>query len=290
MYLAFEYKELVERAGDLNRGDIIVGTILFILLLEATRRVLGWALPTVALLFTVWAFGAEYLGSILPAAAFANVSFFHFIDKVSLSTEGIYGIPLRVSATVIFLFVLFGAMLDRAGGGQYFIDLALSVLGPFRGGPAKAAVIGSGLTGMISGSSIANIVTTGTFSIPLMKRVGYPAKKAAAIEVAASTDGQLAPPIMGAAAFIIAETLSVNYLTVIKAAAIPAFVSYATLFYITHLEACKLGLRGIPRQELPSFFTVLWRGSHFLLPIGVLLYLLIIERRSAGQAIFMRQV
>jgi TRAP transporter 4TM/12TM fusion protein len=177
-------------------------------------------------------------------------------------------------------------MLDRAGAGHYFIQLALSLLGGFKGGPAKAAIMGSGLTGLVSGSSIANIVTTGTFTIPLMKKVGYPAKKAAAIEVAASTDGQLAPPIMGAAAFIIAEYVNVPYVSVIKAAAIPAFASYAALFFITHIEASKLGLKGIPRNELPPFFKTLLQGVHYLLPILFLLYELIVVRHSPELSAF----
>jgi TRAP transporter 4TM/12TM fusion protein len=177
-------------------------------------------------------------------------------------------------------------MLDKAGAGRYFINLALSLLGGFKGGPAKAAIVGSGLTGLVSGSSIANIVTTGTFTIPLMKKVGYPAKKAAAVEVAASTDGQLAPPIMGAAAFIIAEYVNVPYIEVIKAAAVPAFASYAALFYITHIEASKLGLRGIPRAELPPFFKTLLGGAHYLIPILLLLYELIVVRHSPELAAF----
>ena len=164
--------------------------------------------------------------------------------------------------------------------GRYFIQLALSILGGFNGGPAKAAVVGSGLTGLVSGSSIANIVTTGTFTIPLMKKVGYPAKKAAAVEVAASTDGQLMPPIMGAAAFIIAEYVNVPYVAVIKAAAIPAFASYAALFYITHIEASELELHGLPRSELPPFFRTLVGGAHFLFPIAMLLYELMVVRDS----------
>jgi TRAP transporter 4TM/12TM fusion protein len=193
---------------------------------------------------------------------------------------------LDVSATIVFLFVLFGAMLDKAGGGRYFIDLALSLLGGFKGGPAKAAVMGSGLTGMVSGSSIANIVTTGTFTIPMMIKVGYPPTKAAAVEVAASTDGQLAPPIMGAAAFIIAEYVNVPYIQVVKAAIIPAFASYAALFYITHVEASKLGLKGLPRKELPPFFKTLIGGAHFLIPISMLLYELMVVRHSPELAAF----
>jgi TRAP transporter 4TM/12TM fusion protein len=208
------------------------------------------------------------------------------MGQMTMSTEGIYGIPLDVSATIVFLFVLFGSMLDKAGAGQYFIKLALALLGGFKGGPAKAAIMGSGLTGLVSGSSIANIVTTGTFTIPLMKKVGYPGTKAAAVEVAASTDGQLAPPIMGAAAFIIAEYVNVPYIDVIKAAAIPAFASYAALFFITHIEASKLGLRGMARAELPPFFKTLLSGAHFLIPLLLLMYELIIVRHSPELAAF----
>jgi TRAP transporter 4TM/12TM fusion protein len=252
-------------------------------LLEASRRVIGPALPIIAMFFCIYSFFGPYMPDLI---AFKGVSLNRFIGQMTMSTEGIYGIPLDVSATIVFLFVLFGAMLDKAGAGRYFIQLALSLLGGFKGGPAKAAVLGSGLTGLVSGSSIANIVTTGTFTIPLMKKVGYPATKAAAVEVAASTDGQLAPPIMGAAAFIIAEYVNVPYVDVIKAAAIPAFASYAALFYITHIEASKLGLRGIPRNELPPFFKTLISGAHYLVPILMLLYELIIVRHSPELAAF----
>jgi TRAP transporter 4TM/12TM fusion protein len=186
----------------------------------------------------------------------------------------------------VYLFVLLGALLERAGAGAFFIKLAMSVLGKYRGGPAKAAVFSSGLMGCISGSSVANIVTTGTFTIPLMKRIGYPPKKAAAIEVASSTDGQLMPPIMGAAAFIIAEYVNVPYIDVIKAAAIPAFVSYGALFYITHLEACKLGIEGLAREEIPPFWRTLKEGIHFLVPIVVLLVELLYFRHSPELSAF----
>jgi TRAP transporter 4TM/12TM fusion protein len=193
---------------------------------------------------------------------------------------------LDVSATIVYLYVLFGAMLDKAGAGHYFIQLALSLLGRYKGGPAKAAVLGSGLTGLVNGSSIANIVTTGTFTIPLMKKVGYPPTKAAAVEVAASTDGQIAPPIMGAAAFIIAEYVNVPYIEVIKAAAIPAFASYAALLYITHIEASKAGLRGMSKEELPLFFKTLIGGIHYILPVLFLLYQLVIARHTPEHAAF----
>jgi TRAP transporter 4TM/12TM fusion protein len=283
LYIAIDYAGLTNRYGDPIFRDLLFGAILTVLLLEAARRVIGPALPIIAICFCIYAFFGPYMPDLI---AFKGVSLNRFMGQMTMSTEGIYGIPLDVSATIVFLFVLFGAMLDKAGAGQYFIRLALSLLGGFKGGPAKAAVMGSGFTGLVSGSSIANIVTTGTFTIPLMKKVGYPGTKAAAIEVAASTDGQLAPPIMGAAAFIIAEYVNVPYVEVIKAAAVPAFASYAALFYITHIEASKLGLQGIPRSELPPFFKTLFAGAHYLVPILMLLYELIIVRHSPELAAF----
>ena len=283
LYLVLDFQGITTRYGAPITRDIVIGITLTILLLEASRRVIGPALPVIAIAFCGYAFFGPYMPDII---AFKGVSLNRFVGQMTMSTEGIYGIPLDVSATIVFLFVLFGAMLDRAGAGHYFIQLALSLLGGFKGGPAKAAILGSGLTGMVSGSSIANIVTTGTFTIPMMKKVGYPATKAAAVEVAASTDGQLAPPIMGAAAFIIAEYVNVPYVEVIKAAAIPAFASYAALFYITHIEASKLGLRGMPRNELPVFFKTLLSGLHYMIPILLLLYELVVVRHSPELAAF----
>ena len=223
----------------------------------------------------------------MPAVlAFKGVSINRFFGQITMSTEGIFGVPLDVSATIVFLFVLFGAMLDKAGAGKYFVDLAFSLLGQFKGGPAKAAVLASGLTGMVSGSSIANTVTTGTFTIPLMKSVGYPDYKAGAVEVACSTNGQLMPPIMGAAAFIIAEYCNLEYVEVIRAAFIPAVVSYIALMYITHLEASKLGLTGIPREELPQFWPTLIKGLHFMLPLLFLIIELVVFRHSPALAAF----
>jgi len=283
VYIAVDYYGVTHRAGSPITRDIVIGLILLVLLLEAARRVIGPALSVIALFFCIYAFFGPYMPDVI---AFKGVSITRFMGQITMSTEGIYGIPLDVSATIVFLFVLFGSMLEKAGAGHYFIQLALSILGGFKGGPAKAAVMGSGFTGLVSGSSIANIVTTGTFTIPLMKKVGYPATKAAAVEVAASTDGQLAPPIMGAAAFIIAEYVNVPYLEVIKAAAVPAFASYAALFYITHIEASKLGLRGLSRSELPNFFKTLLGGIHYLIPITMLLYELIVVRHSPELAAF----
>ena len=283
VYIALDFQGINTRYGAPIARDIVVGLLLLFFLLEACRRVIGPALSIIALFFCLYAFFGPYMPAVI---AFKGVSLGRFMGQITMSTEGIYGVPLDVSATIVFLFVLFGAMLEQAGAGRYFIQLALSLLGGFKGGPAKAAVLGSGLTGLVSGSSIANIVTTGTFTIPLMKKVGYPPKKAAAVEVAASTDGQLAPPIMGAAAFIIAEYVNVPYVAVIKAAAIPAFASYAALLYITHIEASKLGLRGLSRSELPPFTKTLMSGVHFLVPLFVLLYELIIARHSPELAAF----
>lgn len=283
LYLLFDFLGISNRQGAPLSRDIVIGTLLVIFLLEAARRALGPALPIVAIVFILYAFFGPYMPSVI---AFKGVSLNRFIGQITMSTEGIYGVPLDVSATIVFLFVLFGAMLDKAGAGKYFVDLAFSLLGGFKGGPAKAAVLASGMTGMVSGSSIANTVTTGTFTIPLMKSVGYPDYKAGAVEVACSTNGQLMPPIMGAAAFIIAEYCNIDYFQVIKAAFVPAVVSYIALFYITHLEASKLGLKGVPRDQLPKFFPTLIAGIHYLIPVAFLVFELVVKRHSPQLAAF----
>jgi TRAP transporter 4TM/12TM fusion protein len=282
-YILLDYNGISSRQGAPLGRDVIFGTILLILLLDAGRRVIGPALPAISIFFLAYALYGSYLPDFL---AFKGVSVNRLLGQMTMSTEGIYGIPLDVSANVVFLFVLFGAMLERAGAGNYFISVALSLLGRFRGGPAKAAVLASGLTGMISGSSIANVVTTGTFTIPLMKKVGYPATKAAAIEVAAGIDGQLMPPVMGAAAFIIAEYVNVPYVEVAKSALIPAIVSYSALFYITHVEACKMGIMGMDRVEIPKFRQVFFSGLHYLIPLAVLIVELIYFRHSPQMSVF----
>lgn len=184
--------------------------------------------------------------------------------------EGVFGVALGVSTSFVFLFVLFGALLERAGAGNYFIKVAYAMLGHMRGGPAKAAVVSSGLSGVISGSSIANVVTTGTFTIPLMKRVGFPATKAGAVEVAASTNGQLTPPIMGAAAFLMVEYVGISYLEVIKHAILPAMISYVALIYIVHLEACKLNMQGIERLNKPTLAQRMLNWVVILIGLSVL--------------------
>ncbi len=283
LYLLIDYNGLAARAGMPISRDLIIGSILVIILLEASRRVIGPALSLIALFFTAYAFLGPHLPDLF---AFKGVSLRKYLGNISLSTEGIYGIPLGVSSSIVYLFVLLGSLLEKAGAGSFFTNLSLAFLGKYKGGPAKAAVVSSGATGLVSGSSIANIVTTGPFTIPLMKKVGYPAKKAAAVEVASSTDGQLMPPIMGAAAFIIAEYVNVPYIEVVRAAAIPAFVSYFGLFCITHLEACKLGIEGLAPKDLPRFLTTLKEGIHYLLPITLLLYELVVLRHSPELAAF----
>lgn len=281
LYLVLDRDGLILRIGTPLPRDMLMGGLLLLFLLDATRRAVGPALPCVAGFFVVYSLFSEFFPGVL---ATAGTPLPRIIETLSLSTQGIFGVPLEVSANTVFLFVLFGALLEKAGGGKYFIDLAYSLLGGFRGGPAKASVLASGLTGMINGSSIANTVTTGTFTIPLMKRAGYPAVKAGAIEVAASTNGQLMPPIMGAAAFIIAETCNLPYSEVVRAAFLPAAISYIALIYITHIEALKLNLQPIPRRELPPFRSTLLGGLHYLIPLGILLHQLIIVRRSARYA------
>ena len=283
LYIFLDYAGLAARQGALITRDLAIGVLLVALVLEAARRALGPVLPIVAIGFTLYAFLGPYAPSVL---AFKGVSLGRFMNQITASTEGIYGVPLDVSATIVFLFVLFGSLLDKAGAGLYFVRLAFSLLGRFKGGPAKAAVLASGLTGMVSGSSIANVVTTGTFTIPMMKRVGYPAYKAGAVEVACSTNGQLMPPVMGAAAFIIAEYCNVEYLDVVKAAFVPAIISYIALMYITHLEADKLGLKGLPKDQIPAFWPTFIRGIHFLIPIAVLLVELVMFRHSPQLASF----
>lgn len=277
MYIIFDFSGLNTRPGLPLPRDIIFGFLGMALILEASRRCLGWALTAVASVFIIYSLLGPHLPDII---AHRGYSIRRIIDHQFLTTEGIFGVPLGVSAAFVFLFVLFGSMLDKAGAGQYFIDVSYSLLGRFRGGPAKAAILSSGLTGMVNGSSVANVVTTGTFTIPLMKKVGYPAEKAAAIEVAASTNGQLMPPIMGAAAFIIAEFLGITYLEVVRAAIVPALASYLTLFYISHLEALKLGLEGASRDETPRFLPTFLRGSHYLVPVAALIISLLILRQS----------
>ncbi|PZP87933.1 MAG: C4-dicarboxylate ABC transporter [Ectopseudomonas oleovorans] len=358
-YLFIFYQQLALRPGSLTTGDLVTACIGIPLLLEATRRALGPPLAIIALVFLLYSLAGPYMPGLL---AHRGVSFNALANHQWITTEGVFGIALGVSTSFVFLFVLFGALLERAGAGHYFIQLAFSLLGHFRGGPAKAAVLASGLTGMISGSSIANVVTTGTFTIPMMKRTGFSSEKAGAVEVASSVNGQIMPPVMGAAAFLMVEYIGMPYVEIIKHAFLPATISYIALLYIVHLEALKLGLQPIgsaqpkpwlrrltgfafgaalisglslavyyglgwlkpalgeyalpvigvllavvylallkvaasvpvlppedpnaPLEELPQTRAVLLSGLHFLLPVVVLVWCLMIERLSPGLSAF----
>lgn len=292
LYIFFAYEGLVQRQGILLQWQVagltvpieaIIGGIGILLVLEGTRRAIGIPLVIVCTLFLLYSIFGQQMPLVI---SHKGLSLERLIGYQWLGGEAIFGIPLSVSVSYVFLFVFFGALLDRAGAGRYFLDLAFAMVGRQRGGPAKAAILGSGMTGMISGSSIANVVTTGTFTIPIMRRTGMPAIKAGAIEVAASTNGQLMPPIMGAAAFIIAEFVGISYFEVVKAAFIPAFIAYAGLLYISHLEALKLDLRGLHPSAIPRLGRTFIRGIHFLIPIAILIYLLAVERWSPQSAVF----
>ncbi|WP_312920581.1 TRAP transporter permease [Stutzerimonas nitrititolerans] len=358
-YLFIFYQQLALRPGSLTTADLITACIGIPLLLEATRRALGPPLAIIALVFLVYSLAGPYMPGFL---AHRGVSFTALANHQWITTEGVFGIALGVSTSFVFLFVLFGALLERAGAGHYFIQLAFSLLGHMRGGPAKAAVVSSALTGMISGSSIANVVTTGTFTIPMMKKVGFSKEKAGAVEVASSVNGQIMPPVMGAAAFLMVEYVGIPYVEIIKHAFLPAAISYIALLYIVHLEALKQGMQPIgnhqpkpwlrrltgfafgaalisglslavyyglgwlkpalgdyalpvisvllavvylallkiaasnpplpnedpekPLTELPQTRAVLLSGLHFLLPVVVLVWCLMIERLSPGLSAF----
>ncbi|MEP6657093.1 MAG: TRAP transporter permease, partial [Betaproteobacteria bacterium] len=244
-YLFLFYRELATRPGQPTQLDFVTALAGMVLLIEATRRVVGPPLAIIGVLMLVYAFAGPYMPDLIQHK---GVSLSKAVSHYWLSTEGVFGVAIGVSASYIFLFVLFGSLLEKAGAGNYFIKVAFAFLGHMRGGPAKAAVVSSGMMGMISGSSVANVVTCGTFTIPLMKRVGYSAEKAGAIETAAGVDGQIMPPVMGAAAFLMAEYVGVSYAEICKNAALPAVISYIALFYIVHLEACKAGIKGLPRR------------------------------------------
>ncbi|WP_417319937.1 TRAP transporter permease [Emcibacter sp.] len=246
-YVCLEYIPLSERVGAYDPFDLAVGGCGLLLLLEAARRTLGLPMVTVALFFLVYIFYGN--GAWVPdALSWKGASFHKAMSHLWLTTEGVYGIALGVSTGFVFMFVLFGALLEKAGAGNYFIRLAFSLLGHLQGGPAKASVIASALTGLISGSSIANVVTTGTFTVPLMRKVGFSREKAGAIEVASSVNGQIMPPVMGAAAFLMVEYVGLPYTEIIKHAFLPAIISYIALFYLVHLEAQRKGMTGLPRR------------------------------------------
>lgn len=272
LYIVVFYKELVYRAGMTTTTDMIIGALGILLVLEAARRVVGWPLVTVALIFVVYAFAGPYIPGTF---GHRGVQLELLVDHLFFTTEGIFGIPLGVSSTFIFLFILFGAYLDKTGLGKFFIDLANAIAGWASGGPAKVAVISSGLMGTVSGSSVANVVGTGSFTIPMMKKLGYRPEFAGAVEAATSTGGQLMPPIMGAAAFLMADFVGIPYIQIVKAAIIPALLYFTGVMIGVHLEAKKNGLRGMSRDELPNVLRLLMDRGHLALPLIAIVYLLV---------------
>ena len=271
-YIVIQYRELVTRAGSATTTDIVVGGIGILLVIEAARRVVGLPMVTVVLFFLAYAFLGPYMPGVL---AHRGLSLEQLISHLYYTTEGIFGIPLGVSSTFIFLFILFGAYLESTGLGKFFIDLANAVAGWASGGPAKVAVLSSGLMGTVSGSSVANVVGTGSLTIPMMKKLGYHPNFAGAVEAAASTGGQLMPPVMGAAAFLMAEFVGVSYIEVVKAAAIPALLYFTGVWLGVHFEAKRKQLKGIPRHELPNPLTLIKERGHLAIPLVVIVYLLV---------------
>lgn len=272
LYIVINYQELVLRAGMNNETDFIVGVIGTLLVFEAARRVVGWPMITVAFVFMLYAFFGPYIPGIL---AHRGVGVQEMFDHLYFTTEGIFGTPMGVSSTFIYLFILFGSYLETTGLGKFFIDLANAVAGWAAGGPAKVAVLSSGLMGTVSGSSVGNVAGTGAFTIPMMKKLGYRPQFAGAVEAAASTGGQLMPPVMGAAAFLMAEFVGVPYFDVVKAAIIPAFLYYIGVWLGVHYEAKKYGLKGTPKEELPKFKELFLEKGHLAIPLVVIIYLLV---------------
>ena len=271
LYIVTFYQQLVLRAGTTTPMDIVIGVLGILLVIEATRRVVGLPIVIIACIFILYAFA----GPLIPGRlAHRGARVDTLIGHLFFTTEGIFGIPLGVSSTFIFLFILFGAYLEKTGLGQFFIDISNSIAGWASGGPAKVAVLSSGLMGTVSGSSVANVVGTGSFTIPMMKKLGYKPEFAGAVEATASTGGQLMPPIMGAAAFLMAEFTGIPYARIIGAAVIPAVLYYFGVWAGVHLEAKRLGLRGMKREDLPKFKALL-KKSYLMLPLVAIIYLLV---------------
>jgi TRAP transporter 4TM/12TM fusion protein len=273
-YLVVEHERITRREwyyGPMTTLDVVFGALTIVLVVEAARRMTGWALPSIASAFVLYAL----LGDHLPAPLTIRQTHpLTIIDHMFLTPQAIFGTPTGASATFVYLFIVFGAFLEVTGGGRFFIDTAMSLVGRFTGGAAKVAVVASALFGTISGHSVANVYGTGTFTIPLMKRFGYSANFAGAVEAAASTGGQIMPPVMGAAAFIMAEFLGVPYVTVMVAALLPALLFYLSVYLGVHNEAVRTGLRGVPAEEIAPLGGVLRHGAHFGLPLGALIVLL----------------
>jgi TRAP transporter 4TM/12TM fusion protein len=286
-YVVVHHSQLIMRVGAPTSTDVAAGIVLILLVLEGTRRAVGWWLPLITVLFLTYAFVGPWMPELL---AHRGYSVRRVVGQLYLTTEGLFGIPLGVSSTFVFAFVLFGAVLERTGAGEYLIRVAFALVGHTRGGPAKVAVVASAFLGTITGSSIANTVTTGSMTIPLMKRVGFRPDVAGGIETAASGNGQLMPPVMGAAAFVMAEWLGVPYVEIVKAAALPAVIDQLALLGAVHLLARKHDIRGLPRTELPRVLPTVFSGLHYLLPVAVLLYYLIVKDYTPLTSAFMALV
>jgi len=271
LYQVWYFNEIASRYGQLTQAEFYIGIFATLILLEATRRTIGWPIVVLAVIFLFYA----YFGNLLPGiAGHRGYNAERIISQLYLGGGGIFGTPLGVSSTFVILIVLFGAALETSGAGKVLMDIATSLTGRSRGGPAKAAVVGSSLMGMVSGTAVANVLTTGTISIPLMKRTGYRPEAAGAIEAVASTGGQLMPPVMGAAAFLMADLTGISYFEIARAAIIPALLYYVVLFSVVHLEAVKHGISMLKLDELPSLSHTLKTGSHLLLSLPVFVYML----------------
>ena len=271
-YICYNLTAIFERQGDWLTSDLVVSVIGTVLVLEACRRVIGFIMTGICVTGILYAMYGPYMPELIIHKGYS-------IERIAttlwLTTEGIFGIPIGVAATFVFVFVLFGAILETTGGGAFFIDLAYSLTGRFSGGPAKTSVVASGFMGSVSGSAVGNVVATGSFTIPMMKKVGYRPHVAGAIEAAASTGGQLMPPIMGAGAFLMAEFTNTSYLTIIKVALVPAIMYYITVILFVHYEAQKFGLKGQPKESLPKIMNVIKKGLHFIIPVLILIYVLV---------------
>lgn len=283
LYMAIFYKTVLEHTtlGSALPYEIVFGIAFFIAVIEAVRRTVGWSMVAVILFFLVHPFIGHHLPGIFYSRAF---SVGRWTNVLFLGEDGVLGIPANVAVTMVFAFIIFGQVINATGGGAYFIDLAQSLLGHVRGGPAKGAVVASAMFGTISGSTIANVATTGTFTIPLMKRLGYSSAFAGGVEAVASNGGQIMPPIMGIVAFVMASFLEMSYIKICFYALLPAILYYVAVFVMVDLEAVKLGLKGMPRSELPSFKNIFWRGWFLPIPLIVLVYLLAVLRYSPEKA------
>ena len=271
MYIVINFQNLVRRSGNNTTLDVIIGIIGILILFESCRRIVGLPIMTIASIFVIYAFVGKYLPGFLHHRGY---SLQRVVCHLFYNTEGIMGTPIGACSTFIFLFILFGALLEKTGIGQFFIDVCNAIAGGASGGPAKVAVLSSALLGTVSGSSVSNTVGSGSFTIPMMKKLGYKGEFAGAVEASASTGGQLMPPIMGAAAFLMAESLGMPYITIVKAAVIPALLYFTGIFITVHLEAKKLGLKGLPREQLPKFLPLFLSKGYMILPLIVIIWFL----------------